>query len=294
MTVSEDTQREDAFDTLECLSQYRKGIDWVIVDHYGLGQEWQRQLRPIASRIMVIDDLANRHHDCDLILDQNFGDEGRDRYSSLVPDHCRLLLGPQYALLRDEFLRAREAATERDGSIGRILVFFGGIDSPNFTRTALEAIARLGQRDFLVDVIIGRHNPHRKEIATICNSMRNTSLSCEVNDIAGRMAQADLAIGAGGTTTWERCVVGLPAVIVSLAKNQVAVAKEAHRLGAARYLGSFDEVSAKQIVKEIEGLLEKPRELRRMGQAAAALLDGGGVERVTSELLEHRSGRTDQ
>jgi UDP-2,4-diacetamido-2,4,6-trideoxy-beta-L-altropyranose hydrolase len=294
MAVSEDTQRQDALDTLECLFQYRKRIDWVIVDHYGLGQEWQCQLRPIASRIMVIDDLANRHHDCDLLLDQNFADEGRDRYSSLVPDHCRLLLGPQYALLRDEFLKAREPATERDGSIGRILVFFGGIDSPNFTRTALEAIARLGQRDFLVDVIIGRHNPHRQEVSNICDAMRNTTFSCDVNDMAERMARADLAIGAGGTTTWERCVVGLPAIIVSLAKNQVAVAKEAQRLGAARYLGSFDHVSAKQIAQEIEGFLKKPRELRKMGQAAAALLDGGGVQRVTSALFEHRSAGTDQ
>lgn len=126
LTVSQET---DATETIAALERAgRAFLDRLIIDHYAIDEVWEKHLRPYTKEIFVIDDLANRRHDCDVLLDQNFYRHMQHRYDGLVPTTCRLLLGPQYALLREEFYRVRETMRVRDGSLRRILVFYGGSD----------------------------------------------------------------------------------------------------------------------------------------------------------------------
>ena len=203
--------QDDAAQTAELLAQ-SGAVDWLVVDHYALDAGWERRLRPLVQKIMAIDDLANRTHDCDLVLDQNFYLDLEDRYDRLVPTQCVKLLGPRYALLRPEFRQARKNLRERDGQVKRILVFFGGSDAGNETAKALEAIRLLNRPEIAVDVVVGGINPHRRQIEELCAGWPATTCHCQVNNMAELMAGADLAIGAGGTTTWERCCLGLPSV----------------------------------------------------------------------------------
>jgi UDP-2,4-diacetamido-2,4,6-trideoxy-beta-L-altropyranose hydrolase len=159
-------QEHDAQASLQCLEG--TPWDWLIVDHYALDERWERTMRGIARQIMVIDDLADRKHDCDLLLDQNYYTDKDKRYLGKVPEKCRLLLGPRYALLRDEFRILRGNLKTRTGEVKRILVFFGGIDATNYTCQAITALTHLRLKDVQVDVVIGAQHPHRNEIERAC------------------------------------------------------------------------------------------------------------------------------
>ena len=160
----------DASQTLSALSKLDVAVDWLIVDHYALDADWERKVQPLVNNIMAIDDLANREHSCDLLLDQNLFDSAEQRYAGLVPESCKMLLGPRYALLRDEFLYATEKKPMRDGSVRRLFVFFGGADPTNETGKTLKAIAMLQRPDIEVEVVIGGSNPHRDELVSPCST----------------------------------------------------------------------------------------------------------------------------
>ena len=146
------SQARDAADTVDALSGRR--WDWLVVDHYALDAFWESILRDAAAKILVIDDIADRKHDCDLLLDQNLHEKGAERYLEKAPSNCKILLGPRYALLREEFRSLRTQVVARDGAVRRILVFFGGIDACNYTAQTIEAIALLNIADLHVDAVI--------------------------------------------------------------------------------------------------------------------------------------------
>ena len=281
---------QDARETYRLIESDDRGVDWLIVDHYALNAEWHRSFRPLVGNIMVIDDLADRQYECDVLLDQNSAGDESDQYRSLVPSGCRCLLGPRYALLRAEFAEARRVP-RTSGRVRRIFVFMGGVDRSDVTAMVIEALAALPKRDFEAQVVVGGSNTHRHELAKTCSSLSNIIYCEQVNDMAARMASADLAVGAGGTTTWERCAVGLPSLVISVAENQVSIAREVEQLGIGKYLGSAEDVTVAQIMDEIERLQENPEMLLSMRQKAQDLVDGKGVERVGQVLLEwSRSG----
>jgi UDP-2,4-diacetamido-2,4,6-trideoxy-beta-L-altropyranose hydrolase len=260
--------------------------DWLIVDHYALDARWERALRPHVGRIMVIDDLADRPHDCDLLLDQNL--QARpDRYRGLIPETCQRLLGPRYALLRPQFLEARKSLRERDGQVRRILVAFGGVDAQGATLLALEAIARLDRPDIAVDVVITSACPHRQEIEARCGKLPNVRLHVDVENMAGLMAAADLAIGAGGSMTWERCCLGLPSLAISIAENQRSIAEACARLGTLTHIGTLSEVDVSCLAEQISILLRSPARLIDMSRSAMELVDGHGSERLVTMMMHH-------
>lgn len=268
------------------------GLDWLIVDHYGIGATWERQLRPHGGQIMVIDDLADRHHDCDLLLDQNLFDNQQQRYDTLVPPGCRLFLGPRYALLREEFITAQQTLRQRDGTVRRILLFFGGSDPTNETEKTLLSINRPGFREISVDVVVGSANPNGDRIQNLCNAMENVSFHRQITNMAELMAQADLAIGAGGTATWERCLLGLPTLVVVVADNQAHPAQTADKAGVVRLVGVSAEVTATSLAMAIETALQTPPELARMASRCRALM---GVRNapVHDEILTSLHGVSD-
>lgn len=267
----------DAQATADLIRSACGRADWLVVDHYAIDARWEGALRPHCQRLLAIDDLADRPHDCDLLLDQNLRED--DPYRPLLPRHCRPLLGPRHALLRDEFRAAREQAAARDGRLRRILVFFGGSDPTGDTVKAVQALASLVP-PVEADIIVGAMNPARAQIEATCAAHAHLHFACQVQDMAGRLARADLAIGGAGTSAWERMAVGLPALILEQAHNQHLNAVQLQCIGVARNLGPSAAVDAAAIAGAVREFREDPAQLQRMSLAAWSLVDGRGVERV--------------
>lgn len=278
--------RDDAEATVGALRALPGGCaDWVVVDHYGLDARWERALRPAASRILAIDDLADRQHACDLLLDQNLYDGASARYAGRLPERAGLRLGPAYAQLRPEFARARATALPRSGSVGRVLVFFGGADALNATSLALSALSRPEFSGIRADVVIGATNPHRAEVEQACAARPGSVLHVQTGDMAGLMSRADLALGAGGTTTWERCCLGLPALVASVADNQRELTAAGHRHGILRDLGWGADLTADAIAESLRWAAAHPDRLAAQSRLGMSLVDGSGAERMADLLL---------
>ncbi len=194
--------------------------DWLVVDHYGLGPPWETAMRAATHRLLAIDDLA-RAHDCDVLLDVNHFEHAQARYQGRLPAAAVVLTGPRYALLRPDFESHRRDVQPRSGPVRRLLILLGGMDADNVTGRAIEAIDCLPQaRDIDVDVVIGAAHPARALLESLAASRPRLYLHVQSNEIAALCARADLAIGAGGGTTWERCCLGLPTLALCLAPNQ--------------------------------------------------------------------------
>ncbi len=249
-----------------------------MVDHYALDARWESILRRAARRIFVIDDLADRMHDCDVLLDQNFFEGMDTRYTSKVPEHCRLLVGPHYALLRDEFRQLRKQTRPRIGSVKRILIFFGGVDVDNYTALSIEALANIGINDLQVDVVIGAQHPHCGQIESAC---ADHGFVCHVQTsrMAELMASADLAVGAGGSASWGRCCLGLPALAFSMVNNQRHLVDEAASRGLL-YAPLFQSGITSSIELHVKALLDNPRLLQLISRRAWEAVDGLGTQRV--------------
>lgn len=274
------SQARDAAETRAALDGT---VDWLVVDHYALDHRWQSELRAVASQILVVDDIADRVHDCDLLLDQNLQGD-RDRYAGLVPAGCRLLLGPRYALLAPRFaeLRAKAGAMRPDGAV---LVYFGGVDAQGATLTALDALADADLGDRRIDVVVGDLNPHRAAIVEWCRLRDQAHFHGGGTDMPALMAEASLAIGAAGTTTWERCCLGLPTILVTIAENQRAGALALAREGAAIWVGDHAEISAATLAAALRTLFAAPHLAEVVASSAARLVDGHGAHRVAYAMF---------
>lgn len=269
--------------------------DWVVVDHYGLDAAWEQDIIANGCRIFVIDDLADRSHACDMLLDQTFGRQRSD-YTGLVPDHARLLLGTDFALLRPEFavlrpkaLADRQARLERGLGQMRLLVALGGYDEQDITSRALDGIAKVIADGVLpppvVDVVLSSRATHLATVKARLPALPyQTRLHVDTRDMARLIADADLGIGAGGTTAWERACLGLPCLLVVLAENQSGIVGLMDAEGAAVTLGTpsdpgFDDRFRRALAEVIV-----PETLFRIGAAVRRLVDGGGVESVVDAL----------
>lgn len=274
-------QSDDAQATREALSG--RSCDWLIVDHYGLDVRWESAMRSTAKKIMVIDDIADRLHDCDFLLDQNFYMDSDRRYVGKIPAHCRLLLGPRYALLRSGFRRVREHVNVRVGPVKRMLVFFGGVDLDNYTGLALEALSNVCGGKLHIDVVIGAQNPHREHVELAC---KRHHFECHVQTsrMDELMVAADVAIGAGGSALWERCCLGLPSMCIVTSDNQALQVSDVAREGLiyAPELDGGDLVHG--VGRHISAFLENAYLRQAMSSRSMALVDGRGVLRVISAL----------
>ena len=280
-------QDQDAAETVGTLSAPRP--DWLIVDHYGLDATWELALRPHVDRILVIDDLANRRHDGDLLLDQNYAPAGANRYQDLLPSGTRTLLGPAYALLRPEYAQHRQTLHPRDGQVRRVLVFFGGSDPHNLSGLALSALSDPALAHLEVDLVIGANHPQREALTVQAAARPGTRVHGPRPHLADLMAAADLAIGAGGATTWERCCLGLPSLVVSDADNQRPATSALAADGLIRYLGHQDEVDGAALYRGILTLTKDPAACRMMSNEGARWVDAKGVSRVYHALMESMS-----
>ncbi|OMP65792.1 UDP-2,4-diacetamido-2,4,6-trideoxy-beta-L-altropyranose hydrolase [Domibacillus epiphyticus] len=282
--------RKDAGDTAQVLQHLDKEIDLLIVDHYSLDVNWEKEIRPFVHHIMVIDDLADRIHDCDILLDQNFYLNLEKRYEGLVPASCQLLLGPNYVLLRDEFLSIDTNSIKRDGTIKKILVFFGGTDPTGETLKTLKAISEceLNLSEIEVNVVVGAANPQNEEIEAFCNKRPQFVFHCQVNNMAELMVKSDLAIGAGGSTSWERCFLELPALTIIVADNQKELSKAVANKGAVYCLGESSQVTSWHIANKINEVCRTPMKMIEIINKCNGIVDPEKVKRrlVVKKIME--------
>lgn len=275
--------QEDARQTRMALGSLKP--DWLVVDHYALDAEWERVLAGEVGNIMVIDDLANRSHQCTLLLDQNLGRASTD-YDDRVPPNCHRLIGPRYALLRPEFAALREQSLKRRETprLKRILISLGGVDRLNVTTQILDAIRQSSLPDDVeLDIIMGATAPHLDGVRRRAADLSCVaSVSVNVTNMAERMSQADLSIGAAGGTSWERCSLGLPVILVVLAENQIGGAKALETVGAAVTINAASQIN-KQLPQTLTRLTDASV-LKSMSRAAAAITRGAGVSDVIQTM----------
>ncbi len=253
------------------------GAALAVIDHYGLDAAYEALVRSQTRAVMSIDDQPNRRHHCDLLLDQTHG-RVAEEYRELAPHNSVVLAGAGYALLRPQFAQARPASlARRHGALRRLLVTLGGTDPDNVTGQVIDAISRSGLA-LDVDVVMGAKAPHLDTVRAQAATLAGAKVLVGVGDMAALMTEADLAIGAAGTTTWERCCLGLPSLMLVIADNQKDIARLVAGSGAA--LGATPATIAGQL----QSLAAEPQALQSLSQAAAELCDGKGAARVADAL----------
>jgi UDP-2,4-diacetamido-2,4,6-trideoxy-beta-L-altropyranose hydrolase len=272
------TQADDAEECIVALNDEQ--ADWLIVDHYALDIVWEQQMRSHCCKLMVIDDLANRKHECDLLLDQTYK-RSKENYSSHVSNECQLLCGTEYSLLRREFQLWRDFSLLRRQSrkLNNILVNMGGVDNDNLTCQVLQVLQNcLLPKGCSVTIVMGSTAPWAREVKRIAGVLPFTAnVKIGVNNMAELMANCDLAIGAAGSTSWERCCLGLPTILLVVAENQREIAQALSTVRAVRFVDNIADIAS-----EINSALDW------MGTASiesSKIVDGFGADRVADLIV---------
>jgi UDP-2,4-diacetamido-2,4,6-trideoxy-beta-L-altropyranose hydrolase len=288
------SQAQDAQDFLNAIrSAEISSIDWLVVDHYGLDQTWERkiseglcELYGKQPKLMVFDDLADRPHQADVLVDANrLEAQAWEAYRPFVPAGCRLLLGPAYAPLDPLYAQLQPLAPLRCG-LQRLLVFFGGVDQANHTTIAIQALGHPDFADLAVDVVLGAAAPHHASVAQLVNQRPQTQLHSELPSLAGLMLRADLAIGAAGTACWERAALALPTLVTAAADNQRQGAQAIVKAGAALSLDMNQSTDPGMLILDaIRRLRDQPELLQQLSVASRLLGDGFGLRRIIITIL---------
>lgn len=282
---------KDAEQVREILDK-RESWTLLVVDHYGVDAKWEREVKKSVSKLMVIDDLANRGHYCDVLLDQNFYVKPEARYTKLVPPNCKLMLGPKYALLRKEFthdLKIKDC--DLIGRLKNIFVFMGGSDPTNETEKALMALDKASDLEVKANVVVSSVNPRADIIEAMCIKRSYCNFHKDINNIGELMLEADLAIGAGGATTLERCFVGLPSLVIVVANNQKETTASLDDVGAIRNIGWYSDMDSTDIYNNLLELINDNDNdrLKKMCKSSRDIFCAesySGINGVVDEALE--------
>lgn len=272
---------------IKVVSQIRPKL--LVIDHYKINSDAESSYRNYVKKLFVIDDLANRKHNCDILLDQNLGRKRND-YRLLVEEKTKLLIGPKFALTRDEFFRYRKISLNRRGdNFGqplKVLVSMGGTDQGGYTSKAIEAIASSGlHSDTVVTILISSNSSNISKIRKSLKLLKYPSnLIIDPSNIAELMAYSDFSIGALGSTSWERCILGLPSISVCVAKNQKSIGESLAKAGASLVIGRkrFKE----DLIEELSKIKNGESFLSKQSRFASTICDGFGVQRVIGKISE--------
>ncbi|WP_417539283.1 UDP-2,4-diacetamido-2,4,6-trideoxy-beta-L-altropyranose hydrolase [Marinobacter sp.] len=277
--------QQDAEQTIEALASL--SADWLVVDHYALDARWEQQLANVVNQIMVIDDLADREHKCSLLLDQNvLGAKVQHRYEAKVNKTCRLLLGPRYALLRPEYGLMADVLPERDGNISRVLIFVGGSDPYHLTERYLHALDAPEFDHLFVDVVMGKNHSSPEMVKQLVAKRAKARLYAGLPSLAALMVRADLMLGAGGATNWERMCLGLNSVVVSVARNQDDINRELESQALISFVGNAEGLDVDSIREAMQFVLESPKHNQGQSIAMRRMVDGHGAQHVAQQLQE--------
>ena len=254
----------------------------LIIDNYQLSKKWETYAKPFVHKLIVIDDLPNRSHNCDLLIDQNLHTKVNGLYKGLIPSNCIKLIGPKFSMIRKEFRMMRKSVKPRTFPIKKILVSFGGSDIENQTLIALNSIKKMNGK-INVDVVVGKANKTKKTLKIFCNKNKHFTFHEQIDNIASLMLSADLAIGSTGITTWERCCLGLPAIVSISSNNQRDTANELSKKKCIINLGDVKKLKETNYLKAIINI--KKNDLRTMSKNSLRLVDGNGTQRILKHIL---------
>lgn len=265
----------------QCLAQLFHNYDLLIVDHYQLSASFEHLMRPMCEQVMVIDDLANRPHDCDILLDQNLLLDVDERYLGLVSKECECLLGPEFCLLRPEFIQTPKANTSKNQ---RLMVSLGGSDPANHSRKVLQAIELLNWQ-VPVDLVLGGKSPWNQQLQQEFGHLSQIQWHIQCDTMAQLMSHAKLAIGTGGSSHWERCMLGLPALVMTVADNQIPTTELLAQLGVCNYLGKAEQISVEQLAHNLLHAWQDDDKLTLMADTAYSLIGADGCNKVVERIL---------
>jgi UDP-2,4-diacetamido-2,4,6-trideoxy-beta-L-altropyranose hydrolase len=264
-----------------------QNITWLVIDHYAIDIKWEEHIKPYINYLCVIDDLDNRNHSCEILIDQNwFGLQTNLRYDKKVNHNCIKLVGPNYAIIKSIYLKARKKVKKRSGIINTILVFFGGSDQQNQTEKTLAALSNDIFDEIYVDIVVGPNYLNYEALSQLASKRSRTKIYKNLPDLSDLMVKADIMIGAGGTTTWERMCLGLPSLIISIANNQTQICIELNNAGFINYIGEFNNVGISDIEKKIIQITLQPDLLKKQSEIIFHLVDGYGTSRVVQAFQQ--------
>jgi len=280
----------DAEAVAQWLRATEKTVHWVVVDHYTLGEGWERKIAETGAKIFIIDDLA-RNHFCHGLLDQNQFRDAPLRYRHHLNDEAVTFFGPAHALVRPIFFEMGKRVGVRT-KVEKILISFGGSDPTHTTVKAVQALAetKLAER-CVAKVVLDSHHPSHPIVSALVSSSPGWELLGPNEPLEDLMAWADLSLGAAGSMTWERCATGLPAIVISVAENQRPIAEGVRAEGAILYAGHHDNVEGRELSRLIDELGESPELVPQLSRKAFSLVDPKGLGRVTAFLMKEPSCR---
>ena len=263
---------------------YSENKNFLLIDHYDIDSNFESSLKNIFERIFVIDDLANRKHDCDLLIDQNYYRDLNQRYEKLIQNGTIALLGPKYAIIRPEFRKINKKAIKKNSQIKKILVSFGGSDPTNECKKVLDALCSIENSKFEIIVAAGIYNHKFEQLKKLYEKYSNIKIYRHVNDLSRLMLNSDLFIGAGGTTTWERFYMGLPSTVTIISDDQKESIEFLSDMGHIINLGLAKNVTSKTYVQT----LQKPNSdlIYNMSLHNQKLVDGNGSNRIKKQIIE--------
>lgn len=262
-------QEIDAQESLECIKEMKFKPDWLVIDNYAIDATWEQKIRPSVKNIFVIDDLANRPHDCDGLLDQRPDSNLKEYYSRLVPTYCKCFFGPSYALFREEFFQAQQTnkSAFKINNPTTALVSFGGSDPTNETEKVLLALAAIRQPAISVHVVVGEANPRKEVIRELCEKDDRFLYYCQIDYMAKLLQAVDFVIGAPGTSLWEWCFLQIPSLVIAVAENQRQCIDYRTNPDLCVYLGETENVSQIKIKKILEEVFSGKRKLNHVNKA---------------------------
>ncbi|MFI8553664.1 UDP-2,4-diacetamido-2,4,6-trideoxy-beta-L-altropyranose hydrolase [Psychrobacter sp. NPDC077938] len=278
------SQEQDAQEFINAVT--KQHIDMIVIDHYSIDSTWENIVKnAISLPIAVIDDLANRKHTCDLLIDQNYWPNLNSRYDDLVSGHCSRLLGPKYSLLRDEFVSLRESKAQKPSDeLKTILVNFGGVGNMEVWKIFLPALVKYNK--FKFHVITGKLS---LEDLAYCKNMvkqsRHIFLEEQTDQMSSLMKVSDFALGACGSTVWERFCLGLNSALIDVADNQKDLVHYLHEKDLVDYLGSLNTITVDSIFSYLIRLSISNTKYLARKHNIMNLVDGIGANRVVKELV---------
>lgn len=277
-------QEQDAEEFIYAVS--KQPIDMIVTDHYSLNSVWEDMVKDaISLPVAVIDDLENRKHTCDLLIDQNYWPNPNSRYDGLVSSHCLRLLGPKYALLRNEFISLREVKMQKSlNKFETVLVNFGGVGNLQVWKSFLPALVKCHKYNF--HVITGKLSSEDFQLCkTLIKQSKHIFLEEQTNQMSYLMKNSDFALGACGSTVWERFCLGLNAALIDVADNQKDLVSYLYEQNLIDYLGSLDNITVNSISRYLTDLSMNSLKYQERRKEIMQLVDGMGADRVAKYIM---------
>ena len=281
------TTESEVKEIFKRLKNFNNKKDWMVVDHYSIGKKWESKIITKIPKLFVIDDLCDKFHLGNVLLNQNYLPGIKKRYNKVLSSKTKTLLGPKYAILSSEYQKTRQNINfKKNKKFTRVIIFFGGADNKNFTIKCLSIFLKYNLQNIKLDVVIGQSNKKNKIIKSMIKDIKYAKLHIQIPSLCGLMKSADFYLGSGGTTTWERCCLGLPSIVIATAKNQISYNKKLDNKGVLKYLGSAEKVNEEQIISAILKFISSKS--NKMSENAKKITDGKGINLISREFIKGR------